>query len=87
MSPMRLEVAGILALGAVFVGAVMMTPPPAPCEPVETIRYVRLPPEIQVKEVEKIVEKAAVCPKVDAEEPVAEDPPQRRRRRHWRRRR
>lgn len=80
---MNLEIAGILALGAVFVGAMIASPPQQECAPVEVIRYVRSEPEIQIKEVEKIVEKPAVCSPVVEEKQDA--PVRRHRRRHFRR--
>lgn len=80
---MNLEIAGILALGAVFVGAVISSPPQQECAPVELIRYVKSEPEIRVKEVEKIIEKPAVCsPVVDEKE---DEPVRHHRRRHSRR--
>lgn len=79
---MNLEIAGVLALGAVFVGAMIASPPQQDCAPVEVIRWVRSEPEIRIKEVEKIIEKPAVCTPVEEK---AEQPVRRHRRRHFRR--
>lgn len=83
---MKLEVAGILALGAILVGSMILSSPKEECSPVELIRYVRSEPEIHVREVEKIVEKPAVCqPAVKQDEATKDEPVRRHRRRHWRR--
>lgn len=82
---MNFEVAGIMALGVVFVGYFIASPPTPSCAPVEVIRYVRSEPEIHIKEVERIIEKPTACSKADPAEDKVEEPVRRHRRRHYRR--